>query len=48
VKELAVALHDKDLKLIISIPPKSSDTLPKYLAGYDYTALGDSIDYFQA
>ena len=47
VAALAVALHNNNLKLIISIPPKSSDTAPDYNMGYDYVALGNAVDYFQ-
>ncbi|MGE8349303.1 MAG: glycosyl hydrolase family 18 protein [Pseudomonas protegens] len=47
VKALGNALHASGKKLIISIPPKSSDREPEYLQGYDYKALGAAVDYFQ-
>ncbi|NBF10351.1 glycosyl hydrolase family 18 protein [Pseudomonas sp. Fl4BN1] len=47
VKALGNALHASNKKLIISIPPKSSDREPEYLQGYDYKALGAAVDYFQ-
>ena len=47
VKTLGNALHAGNKKLIISIPPKLSDTEPEYLQGYDYKALGAAVDYFQ-
>nr|BFD39983.1 glycoside hydrolase family 18 protein [Pseudomonas sp. FFPRI_1] len=47
VKALGNALHAGNKKLIISIPPKLSDTQPEYLQGYDYKALGAAVDYFQ-
>lgn len=47
VKTLGNALHASNKKLIISIPPKLSDTEPEYLQGYDYKALGAAVDYFQ-
>jgi len=47
VKTLGDALHAGNKKLIISIPPKLSDTEPEYLQGYDYKALGAAVDYFQ-
>ncbi|WP_047284129.1 glycosyl hydrolase family 18 protein [Pseudomonas protegens] len=47
VKALGNALHAGNKKLIISIPPKLSDTEPEYLQGYDYKALGAAVDYFQ-
>lgn len=47
VKTLGDALHAGNMKLIISIPPKLSDTEPEYLQGYDYKTLGAAVDYFQ-
>lgn len=47
VKALGNALHASDKKLIISVPPKSSDREPEYLQGYDYKALGAAVDYVQ-
>ncbi|MET3134452.1 spore germination protein YaaH [Oxalobacteraceae bacterium GrIS 1.11] len=47
VGALSASLHANGLKLIISAPPKVSDAEPANLAGYDYTALGQLVDYFQ-
>ena len=47
VHDLGVALHGQGKKLIISVPAKMDDIDPEYLAGYDYRALGNAVDYFQ-
>lgn len=47
VRDLGKALHASGKKLIISIPAKISDLEPEYLGGYDYAAIGRSVDYFQ-
>ncbi len=47
IASLATALHAQGLKLVISIPPKTGDTAPNYLGGYDYAAIGAAVDYFQ-
>jgi len=45
---LATALHAKSLKLIISVPAKSSDNPDdSWSGGFDYAALGTSADYLQ-
>ena len=45
---LQSALHAHGLALIASVPPKTGDNAPSYLAGYDYAAMGAAVDWFQA
>jgi len=47
VLALATSLHANGMKLIVSVPAKTSDNAPDHLNGYDYTALGAPVDYFQ-
>jgi spore germination protein YaaH len=47
VGELAVALHNRGLRLIASVPAKVSDAAPVDFRGYDYAALGVSVDFLQ-
>ncbi|HSI48410.1 MAG TPA: glycosyl hydrolase family 18 protein [Ideonella sp.] len=47
VADLATRLHAQGLKLILSVPPKFDDTSSPWLAGYDYAALGASVDWLQ-
>jgi len=47
IASLAAGLHAQGLKLVISVPPKTSDKAPDYLTGYDYSAIGAAVDYFQ-
>jgi len=44
---LSSALHVYGLKLVVSVPAKTSDNGASYLAGYDYAGIGSAVDYVQ-
>lgn len=45
---LQSSLHAHGMQLIASVPPKTGDNAPSYLAGYDYAAMGAAVDWFQS
>ncbi|RQP25775.1 glycosyl hydrolase family 18 protein [Piscinibacter terrae] len=47
LSSLAAALHVHALKLIVSVPAKTSDSSASYLNGFDYAGIGSAADYVQ-
>jgi spore germination protein YaaH len=47
LSSLASALHVYGLKLIVSVPAKTSDAGASYLDGYDYAGMGSVVDFLQ-
>jgi spore germination protein YaaH len=47
LSSLSSALHVYGLKLVVSVPAKTSDNGASYLAGYDYAGIGSAVDYVQ-
>lgn len=44
---LSSALHVYGMKLVVSVPAKTSDGGASYLGGYDYAGIGSAVDYVQ-
>ena len=44
---LSSALHVYGMKLVVSVPAKTSDGGAAYLDGYDYAGIGSAVDYVQ-
>ncbi len=47
LSSLTSALHVYGLKLVVSVPAKTSDSGETYLGGYDYAGIGSAVDYLQ-
>ena len=47
LSSLSSALHVYGLKLVVSVPAKTSDNGASYLDGYDYAGIGSAVDYVQ-
>ena len=47
LSSLSSALHVYGLKLVVSVPAKTSDNGASYLGGYDYAGIGSAVDYVQ-